>query len=288
MGFRRGQSSKKEKRAVDWVSFVLCGCWGFRGSCRFLSVASLLPVSLSLPCRRVGFAHLRRGDGGSVGARTSIWFQGGQSMAWLFGGVLAVIPSSVRGRGEGKGVRYTVRIGTGYYSGSITRSIGSGWGVQSVYFLVFVFLLPTLDGRGGISGWASSICCIWRTGNRVVFFDGAGCAIHAKRERGISGMAGQGQAGLAVCRGLSSSSSSSLRAGISVPLVGAFCFFYELISHFTSTVTCHLSLWVGGDLTFCLGTLGVAFVFFFSFFLTCSGRHCDPLRWMDGGTGWRI
>ena len=140
-------------------------------------------------------------------------------------------------------MRYTVKIGTGYYPGSITRSIGFGCGLQSVYFpFVFVFFFPALDGRGGISGWASSICCIWRAGNRVGFFDGAGCAIHAKRERGISGMAGQGQAGLAVCRGLSSSSSSSLQAGFSVPLAGTFRFFYELISHFTSTVTCHLSL----------------------------------------------
>ena len=93
--------------------------------------------------------------------------------------------SSERGRGEGKEMRYTVKIGTGYYSGSITRSIGLGWGVQSVHFS-FVFRSPPHLGRargGYLAG--HHICCIWRAGNRVGFFDGAGCAMHAKRDGGF-------------------------------------------------------------------------------------------------------
>ncbi len=180
---------------------------------------------------------------------------------------LVVNFSSERGRGEGKEMRYTVKIGTGYYSGSITRSIGLGWGVQSVHFS-FVFRSPPHLGRGRAGD-------IW-LGITSVAFGGLGIGLVSLTALAVqcmqreTGDFGHSRTSAGRARRLPRAIFFFFFASwFSVPLAGTFRFFDELISHFTSTVTYHLSLWVG-DLTFYLGVPGVAFVFFFlSYFLTC-------------------
>ena len=175
---------------------------------------------------------------------------------------LVVDSSSERGRGEGKEMRYTVKIGMGYYSGSITRSIGLGWGLQSVYFsFVFRFASPPWTGAGEYLAGHHPCVAFGGLGIGLGFL--MALAVQCmQRERGISGIPGQAQGR---ARRLPRAIFFFFFASwFSMPLAGTFRFFSEPISHFTSTVTYHLSLGAG-DLTFRLGMLGVAFVFLFSF-----------------------
>ena len=192
MGYRRGQSSKKEKKGWFLIGFLLCCMEEV-----FLSFF-LLCFSHSL----VSSEERRGRVGGCSDIRSG--FRRGQSMTWLLG---VSPPLSLRGEGgRERRLRYRDKIGMGYYySGSITEALG--WvGECKVYiFLSFVcfspFASPPWTGarRGYLAGHHPYLLHLegW-VGIGLGFFDGAGCAMHAKRERGFrSGMEGQTRAGRA-------------------------------------------------------------------------------------------